>query len=930
MTETDPPLIKGRRLLEAGDLPGAKAEFQKALELDPSNAENYNSLGLVALREGRLQPDAEGLFRQAVERDGNDPAYTFNLGLTYIRLNRPDDAGAQFQQSLKQNPDYMPAHWGLAAIYFNRNQLKEAKAEYEFIRTKVPNEPDANNQLGRIALAERNYPAAEAFFRVAIEAKPDDWILYGNLGLALKNQNRNQEAVAAFRDAIKRKTGEPELSLLQNIGECLFADRRLDEAKEQFEQLLARQPANDQVVNSLGRIALATGKFDEAERYFRRAGELDAGEPAYATNVALARMRKGDSAEAERLLTKVITDFPKYYPAQVDLGSFYFEQGSFEKAKVQFESALKEAGESGPSRDSIENWLGRVALALGRPAEAEAHFRAAAALNAREPVFLTNLGLSLGKQGKPTEAEAAYRRALEIEPGNSLAHIGLGSIFFERSEFAAATQEFKSAQAGTGRNPEPLVWLGRVARAQAELETDDDSKNAFFDEAEAAYRQAIELNGESYLAHRELGSVYLERKKFDNAREEFSKALKGNPNDAEGHQSMARVAEAENDYRFAEREYLRSIELDTAQKLPSARLYLGALYSTQERFQEARDRLEEVVRIDPNIVDAYYELGRLFFRQRKFLKALEHQMKANGLNPGQLREGREIALTLVELERYEDAERRLRSLIAPSRLRAIKGRSRECRIVYQTLASLYLRWGKAVGDHLYFDSGLEALDQATDTTTENDRDTRGQILCLRGIINCHRRQYPAAQKDFERSIACFEAASLEGGVGGDLDPTCYIARRNLARLKESFAFVGGVDPIWLKRLSFSLAIVSAIQLILLWILFLGHWAGVSPKMFATLNPVFFGMILLSLLLPQLSKFKLGGITAEVAKPEQIQGAKVDFEEFQQANYGAPTQTEKQGANVEAKPLGSALKKAQGAGAGQVGGETDGAAHLQPA
>jgi tetratricopeptide (TPR) repeat protein len=920
--DSDPPLQKGRRYLEAGDLVSAKEEFEKALEQDPNNAENYNSLGLVALRANRLDPEAANSFRQAIKRNPNESAYPFNLGLTFVRLNRIEEASVQFKKSLEVNPQYGPARWGLANVYFTQRRWADSKQEYLKLYASSREDPELNNQLGRIALAEGQNDIAEGYFRVAIQHAPKDsaWIYFGNLGLALKNQAKHKEAAAAFGDSLAAKPDEP--YTLVNLGECFFSLGRFKEAKEKFLDALNRSPNNDQIENWLGRIGLATGNLDDAEVMFRNAAAHGPKEPAYPTNLALARMRKGLSAEAERLLKDVIGDYPDYYPAQVDLGTLYFEQNAFEKAKAEFDAVLPKARDNAAASGGILNWLGRVSLGLGRLDEAMESFLGAVAANPKEAVYQVNLAFTYTKQGKIDKAKESYRQVLALESGNALARMGLGSISFDEGDLTAAEDEFSKALPQAEGNPDLHTWLGRIELARGQRERERQSKDAFYAKAEKSYLRALELNRNSYVAQSGLGSVYFEQKEYAKARAQFALALKDNPDDPESHHWLARVAIALEDSRLAEKEFGRSIELDPKGKLPSSRLFLGSLLLRQERYKEAQERLDELVRIDPDNEDGYYELGRLYFRQKKFNEALDYQTKACGLNPGRLRGEREISLTLIELERFEDVERRLHALMARREVREGARISETVRSVNQTLANLYYRWGKAAGDTLFFDSGLEALDLARNATRADDLRGLGEIHCMRGILNCHRKQYATAQGDFERSIKYFLLESTRPGGGGP-DPTYYVAVRNLDRLHESFALVGGIDPIWLKRLSISLAILSAAQLVLLWCLFLAHWSGISPKMFATLNPVFFGMILLSLLLPQLSKFKLGGITAEVAKPEQIQGFKTDWELPRPEGFGHDAPAARSGALPEAErvhPQGFEIaEKAHRAPDGKIGG-----------
>ena len=52
---------RGVNLLLQGDLEGARAEYQAALEADPGNATAFNNLGFLMAQEGRLE-EAIGLY----------------------------------------------------------------------------------------------------------------------------------------------------------------------------------------------------------------------------------------------------------------------------------------------------------------------------------------------------------------------------------------------------------------------------------------------------------------------------------------------------------------------------------------------------------------------------------------------------------------------------------------------------------------------------------------------------------------------------------------------------------------------------------------------------------------------------------------------------------------------------------------------------
>lgn len=85
----------GAARFEAGDPVGAASAFRRALSIQPQNAQNWARLGesLVRANEGRIGPDAEAAFREAVKRDPNQFGARYFLG--EVALNRGEIAIAE-------------------------------------------------------------------------------------------------------------------------------------------------------------------------------------------------------------------------------------------------------------------------------------------------------------------------------------------------------------------------------------------------------------------------------------------------------------------------------------------------------------------------------------------------------------------------------------------------------------------------------------------------------------------------------------------------------------------------------------------------------------------------------------------------------------------------------------------------------------------
>lgn len=92
-----------------------------------------------------------------------------------------------------------------------------------------------------------DYRAAEAGYRKALVAAPDDARLHFNLGNALARQNKHDEALAAFdRARGLASTAADRATADYNIGHVLGAKNEWDKAAERFREALRANPADDQ------------------------------------------------------------------------------------------------------------------------------------------------------------------------------------------------------------------------------------------------------------------------------------------------------------------------------------------------------------------------------------------------------------------------------------------------------------------------------------------------------------------------------------------------------------------------------------------------------------------------------------------------------------------------------------------------------------
>ena len=107
----------------------AIAEMERAIALDPNDADGYVSLAHVLNFTGKPE-EALRLVEQAMRLNPHYPDYyLLHLGISYLSTGRYEEATAAFKKALTRNPDFLLAHIFLAALYSGTGWEEQARAE---------------------------------------------------------------------------------------------------------------------------------------------------------------------------------------------------------------------------------------------------------------------------------------------------------------------------------------------------------------------------------------------------------------------------------------------------------------------------------------------------------------------------------------------------------------------------------------------------------------------------------------------------------------------------------------------------------------------------------------------------------------------------------------------------------------------------------
>jgi len=158
--------------------------------------------GLALFNQGDDSGALE-IFKRALAEDDNIPILYDHIGWLYVRLNQYDRADQIYRQAIERGFDSADLRANLGLIYYRWGEF--AKAEQQ-LRTALEQEESsisAHYRLADVHRATKSWSKAVEHYRRVLEIDPGYvWAMNG-LGMALAMEGKNEEALAAFRDAVR-------------------------------------------------------------------------------------------------------------------------------------------------------------------------------------------------------------------------------------------------------------------------------------------------------------------------------------------------------------------------------------------------------------------------------------------------------------------------------------------------------------------------------------------------------------------------------------------------------------------------------------------------------------------------------------------------------------------------------------------------------
>jgi tetratricopeptide (TPR) repeat protein len=315
--------------------------------------DNYQDLGLLipqVLSLGAARGDAHGLagkwafgvedwamaegeLAEAERLRGltpQDPAVVFLRGLLLVRKGKRRDALAFLEEAAALAPDYALFRFRLAENRFllsGDSEDPKLAADLEAALALAPDDGWTANLAAQIALTRGDTDSASAYLEKAALSLGEAPAIRVNRGVLYYLQGSLDKALSVLTAG---KDEDPEGLMNNCAGNLLVRSGRYEEAEEYYRTALSIAPGNTEYLCNRASCLIELGFYGAADDILAQVQNMS---PPVLELIAYVAVKKGEYPRAEAACTATLEMEPGYVPCLLSLGWMYSSTGRWDKTE---------------------------------------------------------------------------------------------------------------------------------------------------------------------------------------------------------------------------------------------------------------------------------------------------------------------------------------------------------------------------------------------------------------------------------------------------------------------------------------------------------------------------------------------------------------------------------------------------------------------
>ncbi len=469
-----------------GDVKSALNAMKKAVSYDHSSPYLYLSLAKL-YAEGRAYGDALAQIDAALKIDPYYIPALYDRADIESKTGKTAQAIATLKQVVTLSPVSENAYIALALTQYHANDTTGAKDTLNSMILHIPSSPYPYYYLAKIAVDQKKYKEAIAYYQDAVKASPafstalyeeadiyaflkeydkavavynsilqnnpDEYDLYEKIGDLYLTAKQYTSALESYR---KAQIYVSSLALQLKVGMVYIELKQYKAAEAVFKTIIASNPSFYRAYYYYG-ILLAENKKDvRAIEAFRKIPPENVIYPDAMVQVAIIYSNQKKSKEAENTLLPVLKTNPT-----VDLYNLYASFFAQDKDYKQAVGVLNKALNKFTDSQSLLYHLGVVYDQWGDAKDAISVMEQILKINRKNADALNYIGYTYADKGiKLDAAETMIKKALKIRPNDGFITDSLGWVYYKKGHLKEAIATLRRAVKLSKGDPQILEHLG--------------------------------------------------------------------------------------------------------------------------------------------------------------------------------------------------------------------------------------------------------------------------------------------------------------------------------------------------------------------------------------------------------------------------------------------------------------------------------------
>jgi tetratricopeptide (TPR) repeat protein len=328
--------------------------------------------------------------------------------------------------------------------------------------------------------------------------------------------------------------------------QALERQGKLEEAARVWRAVTLRNPTDAAAFASLGSVLSREQKYREAASAYRNALALNPRLPGVQLNLGLAEFKQGHFRAAIRPFSAAVAADPHSLQARTLLGMSYYGTQDFAQAAKH----LRIAARADPGSTELHQALAQSCLKAKQYSCAMEEFRQILQKDPDSVAAHVLLGEALDGLDKTSDAVVELQAAAKVAPREPEVHFGLGFLYWKLQRYDEAQRAFEDELAIDADHAQSLAYLGDI-----EMKKNNSEK------AISLLSKAVQLNNQIRIAYLDLGGVFAEQKRYEEALAALRRAVALDPGQADAHYILARVYRAMGDTAASKEEFAKVRDL---------------------------------------------------------------------------------------------------------------------------------------------------------------------------------------------------------------------------------------------------------------------------------------------------------------------------------------------------------------------------------